>query len=448
MPQSYEESLAFLYERINYERRPPSSPDHLRLERMRALLDALGNPDRRVPLIHIAGTKGKGSTAALLAGILRTAGFTTGVYTSPHLTDIKERFRVQGENCSCPALAGLIERVRSATEAIADHCGEPTFFEMTTAIALLHFADCECDWGIVEVGMGGRLDSTNVIQPRLCVITSVGMDHQAVLGDRIEQIAAEKAGIIKPGVPVVSGLRSGEAADVIARVAAHHDVPLDRIGDAFDLRPVPVPPGQWKAEFDYSSRQRGPLPGIELAMPGEHQCRNAAIAIAAVDALHHRGELEIQPGAFYTGLREVRCPARCELFAGKPAVVLDAAHNVDSITALVATLKDRLPGRRPIVVFATSKDKDAAEMMRILQQYGRHLVLTQYRSNPRVRPAAELLEMVADRENVTVTESAEEAIDRARSMAAADDAVVICGSFFLAAELRPRLEAEARAVVV
>ncbi|GAA5510211.1 folylpolyglutamate synthase/dihydrofolate synthase family protein [Novipirellula caenicola] len=462
----YQDSLDFLYERINYERistTPTRYP--FRLRRMAELSERIGLGDHvhansskpPIPLVHIAGTKGKGSTAAMVAAILSNAGYRTGLYTSPHLNQLEERFRINHVPCTANEIVGLVDRIRGVVEEMDREPGPgPTFFELTTAMAMLHFQSQACDAIILEVGLGGRLDSTNVFSSSVTAITSIGLDHQHVLGDTIAEIAAEKAGIIKPNVPVVSSVARPAAIEVIQRTAAEQNAPLYQLAET----PAPAgasindaghpggdflisiePSGDWGSKLCYQGRT-APLcqsREVTLAMEGDHQARNAAVAIAVTDLLAESG-LAVPGTAFASGLASLNCTARIERFQldNDVVAIVDAAHNEDSIAALIKTIHDRLADREITVVFGTSRDKSAEPMLAALAPKATHLVLTKYSGNPRYREPDEMLTMVpeTDRRRTQVIANAIEACQRGRELASPGGGLVICGSFFLAAEAR------------
>jgi dihydrofolate synthase/folylpolyglutamate synthase len=413
---TYDEALAFWYGRINYEVRA-AQPADLKLERMRALLRRLGDPHERVRLVHVTGTKGKGSTCALLDSVLRAAGYRVGLFTSPHLSHVEERVRVNGAPIPRAELAALMSEIAGAVREMDAEVQfpPPTFFEIVTALGFLHFARRRCELALIEVGLGGRFDSTNVCNPLVSVITTVGFDHVAQLGSTLEAIAFQKAGIIKRRVPVVCGVSQPEARAVVGRVARELGAPV------FAPNAAPLPP---------------------VALRGPHQRANAAVALAVVDRLRASG-LTISEAAVARGFASVDWPARVELVARDPHVVLDSAHNVPSAEALVATLREcwPVPGKKRLV-FAVSNDKQFAEMLALFSGYFDHFHLTKYGNNPRCVPPdklAEALAAVAPGAKFSTHATAPEALAAARSASAPGDLVCAAGSVFLAGELRPLL---------
>jgi dihydrofolate synthase/folylpolyglutamate synthase len=450
----YQDALGFLYDRINYERMASGTSRYrFRLKRITELLRRMSlegylhadSPEPKVPLVHISGTKGKGSTAAMVAAALSAAGLRTGLYTSPHLHRLEERFCVDGQPCSSQQLISLVQRVKPVTELVERAIGSLSFFELTTAIALMHFDATKCDAIVMEVGLGGRLDSTNVCSPSVSAITSIGLDHQHVLGDTLVEIAAEKAGIFKAGVPVVSGVADPGAAEVVTARAAASGSALFQLGRDFNFDCDPLP--QWGSNVQYHG-QRPPLSKHEsttLLMEGKHQARNAALSIAIIDLLRDQG-IKIPSAAIAAGLGQLQCAGRIECIALPENVlgIVDAAHNHDSITALCDCLCDRLPDRRIAVVFGTSVDKSAEPMLDLLADNTDELFLTRFLGNPRFRPPAELKPLVPAplAKKTRVMEDPIEACEAGLASVTPGGALVICGSFFLAAECRGWLAAK------
>jgi dihydrofolate synthase / folylpolyglutamate synthase len=454
-------ALAFLQRRINYERTPSVSylSAEFTLDRMRRLMNLLGDPQVGLKAIHIAGTKGKGSTAAMVASILTAAGYKTGLYTSPHLERIEERLAIDGQICPSDRFLELAAQVQPLVEQLDQESETqgttgPTFFEVTTAMAFLHFAQANVDAAVLEVGLGGRLDSTNVCNPEVCIITSISFDHVRQLGHTLAAIAAEKAGIIKPGIPVVSGVINAEPRDVIAQRAAELSAPLFQCGIDYDFAPqfrTPHSALRTCQTMDYREPSNTPtyqLTGIELNLLGSHQAANAAGAIAAINRLRDRG-WSISDETIRRGLTAAGLPARIEQVGSSPDIILDVAHNLASIEALLAVLRERFACRRQIAIFASSKDKDYAGMLQLVLPAFDTVFLTQYIHNPRAAPAEALLATALQirsgaaneqrRPKLHATVRPNDALRLARAVAGPDDLICIAGSFFLAAELRPEL---------
>jgi dihydrofolate synthase/folylpolyglutamate synthase len=451
------DSIQFLLGRENYERWRRMPYDHARmgLDRMRQLLDLIGSPQRSLPIVHVAGTKGKGSTSAMIAAALSAAGYRTGLFTSPHLERIEERMTIDGQPCEAEEFSTLVDLLRPAVEALDQRAAEdqsgPTFFEITTAMALLHFAREKVQAAVLEVGLGGRLDATNVCQPAVSVITSISFDHVQQLGNTLAAIAGEKAGIIKPGVPVVSGVIEPEARDVIREVCRKHGSRLvERDTDfAFDYRPprhLEREAASGQVVYRQASMPQGsavPPVAFDLALPGRHQAANAATALAALDVLR-QARWNIPPAAAQRGLAGVSWPARVQVVSRRPAVVLDAAHNVASIQALVETLQESFSAARRLLIFATTHDKDVRGMLQCLLDRFDEVYFTRYSNHSRAVPPRELqqaAEELTGRQWPAWDEPAA-AWKAARESATANDLVCITGSFFLAAQMEPMIRKE------
>jgi dihydrofolate synthase/folylpolyglutamate synthase len=451
---NYDAALAFLWQRIDYERALSVSYGEraYKLDRMRELLARLGDPQTRLPIVHVAGTKGKGSTAAMAAAVLTAAGYRSGLYSSPHLQAIEERMAVDGQNCPRADFAQWLERLRPVVESmdaaaarVPGECG-PTYFELTTALALLYFADRRVDAAVLEVGMGGRLDSTNVCLPLVSVITSISFDHTKQLGNTLAAIAGEKAGIIKPGVPVVSGVVPDEPRQVIEAASRGAGSRLVQLGRDFDFcyrPPAECDRSDQPARFDYRYAS-GPTGrqwrDIELNLLGRHQAANAAVALATLEQLGERG-FRIHEPAVRAGLKSVRWPARVEVVGRRPTIVIDAAHNLASASALLETIDESFVAQRRILVFASTKDKDLRGMLGLLLPRFDHVIFTRYLNNPRFVPPEELAEL-ADELGAAyqLAEDPAAAWQHARQIAGPQDLICVTGSFFIAAEMREQID--------
>lgn len=445
---AYQGALSFLYDRINYERMASGTATYpFRLKRMKTLLNRLGlerylyrpGQPAEIPLVHLAGTKGKGSAASLVAAGLTAAGLKTGLYTSPHLSRLEERFRVDGQPCSRHDVIALTDRLREVAAELSEESsvGAPSFFELTTAMALLHFDRRGCDAVVLEVGLGGRLDSTNVCSPTVTGITSIGLDHQNVLGETIEEIAAEKAGIIKEGVPIVCGTERGPARDVIGKVARRHGAPLLQIGRDFSYQAIAD--DDWGSHVTYQSLESLQSQSFHLQLDGKHQAQNAAIAMAVIDVLGQQG-VAVTRDVAARGFAGVQCAGRLERFRmpGDVIGIVDAAHNDDSIAALCDCLRHRCANRKISVVFGTSRDKNAEPMLAALAAVADRLVLTQFQGSPRFTPTSSLRSLLPDSMSLPadVIDDPIEACRSALESATPGGAMVVCGSFFLVAETR------------
>lgn len=397
------------------------------LERVRALLAALGNPQDSFKSIHVAGTNGKGSVCSMAASVLIDAGFRTGLYTSPHLVKFKERISVSGKNISEKGLIEAAREVKAASEK-AGVSGTITFFEFTTAMAFSHFRKKKVEFAVVETGMGGRLDATNLAVPMVSVITNIALDHTAWLGSTIKKIAFEKAGIIKPGVPVVTGAEK-TALSVIKAAAKKASSPLFVMGRDFHAE------GECSS-FSYSGI-RGGLTGLKLALNGSHQVGNAAIALAAIEALRAQG-VHITARAIRKGLKETCWPGRFEILSRRPLVVLDGAHNPDGAASLKNALSS-LKKKRLILVMGIMSDKDMDGILKELVPASDLVIATR----PKGERSATLPALIqaASRYGKPVigVESVKEACKKALSLASPADCVCVTGSLFTVGEGREYL---------
>ncbi len=428
---TYEQAVAFWLGRIDYERRQPRQGD-LKLDRMRELAFLLGNPQNRIQHLHIAGTKGKGSSAAFTAQILQQAGYKTGLFTSPHLVDLSERIRINGVPISKPAIASGMARIAEVCQQLDQRGPEwnCTFFEIITALGFLHFAQEGCDFAVIEVGLGGRLDSTNILMPRATMISTIGFDHMAILGNTLAQIAAEKAGIIKPHIPVICTAEAEEARQVIEQVAHKQNAPLCLIHRDFESRYL----GQGKVEMTMDSQREY----YQLGLRGAHQALNAAGARMLIRELQQQG-YPISPEAITEGLRTTFWPARLEIVRQKPFTVLDCAHNVPAIETLLATLSEEFPQvPRWNLIFASSIDKQIPEMLERLAGHFERYYLTTFQNNPRAATPQQLEQMLPHRNRLrySLHHSSQEAWAKACEETGPDEGILITGSVFLAGELR------------
>jgi dihydrofolate synthase/folylpolyglutamate synthase len=407
----------------------------LGLDSIQALLGALGRPDLRFPSVLIAGTNGKGSVAAMLARILAEHGFRTGLYTSPHLVRVEERIRIGDDLVTARAFARALTAVRDRAEALAASGGlphPPTFFEALTATALVHFAGEAVDCAVLEVGMGGRFDATNAVTPLLSVITTISMDHQKYLGGTLGEIAFEKAGIIKPGIPVVCGVRRGTALKVIRRRARELRAPIVEVfgrGTAFAAAPA-----RGGARFAYDTgRARYEF---KPSLPGFHQGENAAVAIRAAEVLD-RIWRPLDPGKTVAAVGRTRWEGRLETVGSDPRIILDGAHNPEGAASLAAYLRD-VVGKPVILIFDAMKDKDIGAMATSLFPLARTVILTRI---PMVRAAdpEDVLRLWKGRRgNILIEPDIGKAMKLAKGLAGAGTPVVAAGSLFLVGEIKKR----------
>lgn len=406
------------------------------LENIRVLSAHLGSPHRAVPCAHIAGTNGKGSTAAMLESILRAAGLSTGLFTSPHLERINERIAFNGVPISDEDFAMEFQCVQSAIEHLlgtGELAAHPTYFECVTAMAYHAFAQRRVDFAVYEVGMGGRLDSTNLVQPEVAVITQVELDHENFLGHSIGAIAAEKAGIIKPGGWVVSAAQRPEARNVIRQRVAALDAKLVEIDTEWMVETATVTDGCYRAEA--RARDSGQQLTIDLPLPGRFQVRNALTAATAAQLLATRG-FPVDDKAIKCGIRQTRWPGRLERLATRPAIFLDGAHNPAAAKELAAFWKEHFPGQRIWLIYGALRDKAVDEIAGLLFPHVHHVFLTQMQQ-ARAISAPLLAEMTSHLAvSYQVVVSPEQAFRRAVSLAEPKDAVFVTGSLYLVGHLR------------
>ncbi len=450
--KEYQENLDYLYKFVDYSltRNLEYSPDKFNLDRMKMLAAELNDPQTKYPVVHIAGTKGKGSTAAMIASILMAADYRTGFYISPHLVDFAERIQVNNLPIPHGTLNKLIEQMKPLVEKI----GRLTTFEITTALAFEAFRRQHVDVAVVEVGLGGRLDSTNIVNPELSVITSLSMDHMKVLGDTLEKIAAEKAGIIKPGKPVVSAPQQPDALAVIQKRVVETNSQFTLVGRDLQTRLVKhTLDGQWfeiKAtntnDAAGTNEDVGLFPpdfenGADFYIPllGRHQVDNAATAIASIMKLRTLG-FDVSEKAIQDGLASVNWPCRFEVLSRDPLLVVDSAHNRDSARKLRQTMEDYFPGKPVTLIFGASEDKDINGMFSELLPMCSRLILTRS-THPRAADLNTLIKSAGSFScSVVTADSIEIALKFSLDPGEPDGVVLAAGSLFVAAAVRETWE--------
>ncbi|MBK9928003.1 MAG: bifunctional folylpolyglutamate synthase/dihydrofolate synthase [Anaerolineales bacterium] len=422
----YSKALDYLYSFVDYSLKHSSelAKAEFNLDRMFALMEELGNPQNTYPIIHVAGTKGKGSVSALCASALRAGGYRVGLYTSPHLTDYCERIQVNGEPISHELMVELVEEIKPAVAKIA----KLTTFEITTALGLLAFAKQGCTAAVIEVGLGGRLDATNIVTPKVSVITSLSYDHMAVLGDTLAKIAGEKAGIIKQGVPVVSSPQKDEALEVLERVAREggceftlvgKDVTYGRLGASLESQTLYLASG-------FSSKLI-----VTIPLLGEHQIENTAVAYAALK----ESGIALSNESIQKGFSQVKWRARFEVVRRDPPVVIDAAHNRDSALRLRETLDEYFPGKPVILLFCVLEDKDISGILEELKPRLECVIATRA-DHPRAPSVESIAEQV--RNLGIAVESVEQvagALERAIELAGEKKVVLSAGSVAFAGDV-------------
>ena len=436
---SWFEAKSYLDSLINFEREK-AHPDELNLERMRDLLFELGNPQNRLRIIHVAGTKGKGSTCAVLESILRACGWRTGLFISPHIENVRERFILNGHVVSEDRLAELINVVRKAAKNC--HKMAPTFFELATAVAFLLFEQDLVDWVLLETGLGGRLDSTNVCLPVATVITAIGLDHTQILGNSLAEIAFEKAGIIKPGIPLISGVSQWECRQVIRGIANQNCSPVWELGvDIYcDIESCRANESFWDGiRFNVITPVRK-WPDLYLGLAGAHQARNAALVLGLIDQLSLRGS-NFSLNGISSGLKNIRWHGRVESICKSPWILMDAAHNPASIYVLVEMLKVWPVYGKRVLLFAVSRDKAVGEMIGLLESCFDEIHLTRYSTGQRALNPQLIAESVSGefRHKVVVHENPKTATNRILKSLKQLDGLCVAGSIFLLGECRKTL---------
>jgi dihydrofolate synthase/folylpolyglutamate synthase len=432
----------------NFEQMPPAhySRQDFRLDRMQKMLVKLGHPQKRMRTIHIAGTKGKGSIATMVACMLQNCGYKVGLYTSPHLISVRERMTINRHSPDEKAFTKALSKAAAAAAKVSTKTKPPTYFEIITATAFVWFAENEVDVAVVEAGLGGRLDSTNVITPEVCGITSISLDHTRQLGNTLAAIAEEKAGIIKKGVPVVSAPQRPEVVAVLRERAAKFDAPFSVPGEDNDL----------SYRFE-SSRAVGPHTRLSLTtprsrfehlhvpLPGEHQAINCSVALTLMDALKGRG-FKIDDQKAIEGLANVRLSGRMEMVCDEPRVLVDGAHNASSVEALMRAIGQSIPYDSMVVIFACQKDKDIPGMLRHVQLGADKIIFTST-DNPRSADPHELLHMFQEKcgKMAQVADTLGDALAIASSAVTREDLICITGSFYIAG-LAKRLYARKKQV--
>ncbi len=402
----------------------------LGLENIRRLMEVLGRPETTFRSVHVGGTNGKGSTAAFLNGILRAAGFRVGLYTSPHLLDFRERVMVDGQPVPEQEVAGLITEIAGVIERCfsSPPLSFPTFFEAATALAFLYFARRNVDWGVIEVGLGGRSDATNILRAAVSVITNIGLEHQEHLGDSLERIAAEKAGIIPEAGWVVSAAE-GEALGAIGRIAHQKRARLVRVQDHYRIDHL------GRSGHGETFRLRGRLreyDSLQVPLMGRHQVLNAVTAVAAAELLEERG-FEVGEARIREGLASAHCPGRLQVVSARPPILVDGAHNPAGMRVLRAFLEEEKLTGRLRVVFGVLKDKAWEQMLGILAPLASAVILTRPESDRGVEPKE--LVPIASRylQEVQVADTMLEALAMARALVTADETVLVTGSLYAAA---------------
>lgn len=437
----YKAALAYIETFIDYERSPDFSRQArlYNLDRISLLLELLGNPHDRLQVVHIAGSKGKGSTAALIASILTHAGYRTGLFTSPHLITPRERCRIDGALISKSDVAFYVEKLKPAIETVsASEFGRVSFFEIYTALAFSYFADKETDFAVIEVGLGGRLDATNVVTPTTTVITPIGLEHTAILGETYTEIAGEKAEIIKQRCPLALAAQHPEAQTVFEKVASEREAPIVESKDLVvqdsdtpnprlvrDADGLPI-----AQQFDMETDSER-YPQLTMPLLGHHQFINATTAVAAIECLKQRG-YRVPKTSVYTGFKNVQWQGRIQQIKSSPIVVLDGAHSPASMEALCCTLRQSFHYSRLIFIVSLMRDKNLTTIGTVISQAADFVITTQVLNNPRVMPAGEIQRAWKSMcDKITACSTPEKAVAMALSNASSTDLICVTGSLYL-----------------
>jgi len=436
----YKQAIEYLFTKTDYERQEflRYNVTTFNLDRMKKLLSLVGNPHNKIASVHIAGTKGKGSTATMLAKMLESNGYSVGLYTSPHLVHLHERIRINSTMVTDSEMLGLMNRVHGPVEKMAKK--DPlTFFEIMTTLAFMYFSDKEVDIAVIETGLGGRLDSTNVIKPKVIGITSLSIDHQSQLGTTLDSIAKEKAGVFKKGIPVVTVQQDAIAMKVLKKEALSVNAPLSVTGSDIDF----------SFRFE-TSREHGPHTRICLTTPtskfehlrvplhGKHQAINCGLALAMLDKLKVAG-YSFDNEKVMQGLHEVSLLGRMEIIHEDPRIMIDGAHNASSIRALIHAIGQNIPYDSMVMIFGCNSDKDVPGMLEQLQ-YGADKVIFTRSNSPKAMSPQDLADMYTEICNkmCQVSSSLGEALQLANSAVGREDLICITGSFYLIGQAKTR----------
>ena len=440
--RTYEQALQYLFDRTDYEKqhRLRYNKTTFDLTRMEDLLKQLGDPHKKIKTVHIAGTKGKGSTATMLAKMVQANGYKVGLYTSPHVYDLHERIMVDSDMISKKEMLSLINRIHAAVENMANKNQAPTFFEIMTALAFMYFKDCKVDIAVIETGLGGRLDSTNVIEPEIVGITSISIDHQNLLGNTIDKIAKEKAGVIKHGVPVLTVPQDPEVMRTLKKEALTAHAPFSVTGKDIDF----------SCRFE-SSREYGPhnriclttptsrFEHLRVPLPGEHQAINCGLALAMLDNLKSKG-YKFDDEKTVMGLSGVTMSGRMEMISQDPRILVDAAHNASSIRALIHAIGQHIPYDSMVIIFGCNNDKDVKGMLEQLQ-YGADKVIFTRSNSPKAMYPQDLADMYTEicGKMCQTALTLKQAVRIAQSAITREDLICVTGSFYLVGQAKDKL---------
>lgn len=440
---SYQAALKCLHDRVNVERTRVMRlrRDLFKLQRMRALMDGLGNPQDAIKTVHIAGTKGKGSVCAMTSSALEACGFAVGSYTSPHLMDIRERIQINGRLISTSDFTKTLARVETVAEQIESKHGKPTFFEMLTAMSLCYFADQAVDIAIMETGLGGRLDATNVIRPEVTAVTAISHDHTQLLGADLESIAREKAGIFKKDVPALTIAQEPGVIDVMAAAAEEAGTTLEIVGREIEFSyRFEATPNLGPHTCVCLSTGATTFEHVNVPLAGEHQALNCGLALAIVGVLRARGFDAPEPRVI-EGLLDTRLPGRMEIAWNEPRILLDGAHNAASLKALMRSVGVHAPYDSLVVVFGCGEDKNVDELLRCVSSGADKLIFTRTKGNPRAVDPMDLAHRFGEVSGkmTQVAANLPDALNLAARAVSRGDLICVTGSFYLVGEAKKYL---------
>ncbi len=427
---TYKEALDWIHSRLKFGVK-------LGLSRMEWLMEQLGHPERGLKVIHVGGTNGKGSTVTFMRSILNEAGYQVGTFTSPYIEQFNERISMNGEPIADEEIVALVERIRPLAEELEkSDLGSPTEFEIITAMALYYFSQTnKVDIVIIEVGMGGRYDSTNVVNPILSIITNIGMDHTNILGETIEKIAYEKAGILKYQVATFTAVSEEQSLAVLQAEAKKKNAPLFQLGKDFFV--THYKPSRDGETFTFTSPSLS-LKDVHLSMLGEHQTKNATLAIASLNYLNNEQHVSITEQAIKAGVKAAYWPGRLEQLHNEPMIIIDGAHNPEGLKALERTIRRRYEGKNTHIVFAALKDKDLSEMFSILKRMQANVYFTEF-DFPRAAKANELKRM-SNMIDARVGENWKSLIKKLVHEIDTSDLLIIVGSLYFISQVKPFLQ--------
>jgi dihydrofolate synthase/folylpolyglutamate synthase len=440
---NYQTAVRYLYDRMNIEKMNARhvDPKVFKLDRMRALLEEMGNPQDAVKFVHVAGTNGKGSICAMTTSALRGCGYAVGLYTSPHLVDLRERIQINGQMISHAAFTDLMGRAADAASALPPKLGEPTFFELVTAVGFAYFADEAVDIAVIEVGLGGKLDSTNVITPEVAAVASISLDHTQFLGNTPAEIAKQKAGIFKKGVPALTFDQDPAVIEAMREVATAVGAPFQVVGKDIEFS------SRFEANVQLGPHTRVGLSTaknlyehVPVPLPGEHQAQNCGLALAIIDKLSERG-FDLPTSKVVLGLEETKIPGRMEVIWKQPKVLVDGAHNPAALSALSKNIGAHVSYDSLIMIFGCAADKDIDKMLTSVAQTGDKVVFTRVKGNARAADPADLARRFMEQSGkmCQTADNLEEALQLAKRAAGREDLILITGSFYLVGEAKKLL---------